>query len=83
MQIDCEVVDTRLIYVSNKAVPQHMKTQGNNTSYDQHTNHRNKIRKGKLNRNNEKAKAYKPYFIQNKFLKPGDNSSFELPDNFR
>lgn len=54
MQIDCEVIDTRLINVEDKAIPQHFKPTGNTT---------NTSNKHKLNVRQKLKKPYKPYFM--------------------
>lgn len=56
MQIDCEVIDTRLINIKDKAIPQHFKPTGNTTTSTKH----NKMNE----RHNQKLKKpYKPYFM--------------------
>lgn len=63
MQIDCEVIDTRLINVKDNAIPEHFKPSGNTT------NSPNKHQK--MGVRQKLKKPYKPYFmnkIQNSTL---------------
>lgn len=60
MQIDCEVLDTRLIHVKYGVIPHHFKTEGNSTA--------NVKQEKKTRRENKtedyKNRDYRPYFMQ-------------------
>lgn len=70
MQIDCEVLDTRLIHVKHGSIPQHLRTYANTT-------------KGKPSSESSSFtntdlpkyynKVYKPYFINKKGIKTKRN----------
>lgn len=65
MQIDCEVLDTRLIHVKHGSIPQHLRTYANLTKEKQSNN---------FNVSNTDSpkyykKMYKPYFIKKNSVK--------------
>ncbi|KAJ8918898.1 hypothetical protein NQ315_016800 [Exocentrus adspersus] len=70
MQIDCEVLDTRLIHVKHGTIPQHLRTYGNATTAKDSEADSNA-------RNSSEADAkyykesYKPYFMNKELLKRG------------
>lgn len=75
MQIDCEVLDTRLFDINYGSIPLHLRTthQGNYTNQDQqHTTSTDTQNKGNNTSSTEKLtkKLYKPYFIDKNELKP-------------
>lgn len=72
MQIDCEVINTRLIYVENESIPQHMRT-GNGTQAPLNTENEEKPLKMRRHRN----KPYKPYFLNQR---PTTNTSVKLQE---
>ncbi|CAH2014032.1 unnamed protein product [Acanthoscelides obtectus] len=61
MQIDCEVLDTKLIHVKHGSIPQHLRGFSNDT----------KKEAGESTASDKKYKRpYKPYFVNNNLLKP-------------
>lgn len=58
MQIDCEVLDTRLIHVKYGVIPHHFKAGGNSTANVKEQKKKNKTE------DDYKARDYKPYFMQ-------------------
>lgn len=69
MQIDCEVLDTRLIHVKHGSIPKHLRAYANVTKEE--TNSENS------NFTNSKVpkyykKSYKPYFINKEEIKRKD-----------
>ncbi|KAJ8965064.1 hypothetical protein NQ314_004465 [Rhamnusium bicolor] len=68
MQIDCEVLDTRLIHIKHGAIPQHLRTYGNTTKQEPSSD------SNVSNSSSSEAKyykePYKPYFINKNSLKP-------------
>lgn len=70
MQIDCEVVDMHLIQIKNRAIPQHLRTRGNNTQSTENS---------RTDTNYEKVKKkYKPYFLKTGSLKRLDNATLNF-----
>lgn len=68
MQIDCEVLDTRLIHVKHGAIPQHLRSYGNSTT------EKDPSADGKVsNSSGSDAKyykeSYKPYFMNKNLVK--------------
>lgn len=57
MQIDCEVLDTRLIQVRYGTIPLHLRKNGNFT-------YQNNDKPTETPSNYTERKAYKPYFIK-------------------
>lgn len=76
MQIDCEVLDTRLLHVKYGVIPQHLRTHGNTTqesysnSTDNNVNDTNTTRDKNYTVNN----SYKPYFMRKSYLKFKDSA---------
>lgn len=61
MQIDCEVLDTRLIHVKYRTIPKHLRKQGNSTFGAEGMTKSNEAASNYTN-----SKPYKPYFIKRK-----------------
>ena len=68
MQIDCEVLDTRLIQVRYGSIPQHLRTHGNAT----YQNNDSVSKPSESTANYTTRKAYKPYFIKQKAVRPSE-----------
>nr|CAH7736834.1 unnamed protein product [Callosobruchus chinensis] len=66
MQIDCEVLDTKLIHVKHGSIPQHLRGYSNYTKKDNSENAASDKKYYK--------RPYKPYFVNKNILKP--NSGF-------
>ena len=63
MQIDCEVLDTRLIHIEYGSIPRHFRTHGNFTNATYKTSSQGE-------EENRKSKPYRPYFLRgNKVLR--------------
>lgn len=60
MQIDCEVLDTRLIHVKYGVIPQNFKTEGNSSNIKKPE----KMRENKSEDGGYKTGDYTPYFMQ-------------------
>lgn len=76
MQIDCEVVDTRLIHVNYGSIPQHMRNQSYSSYEDEQEKNKHENKHEGVKRN--KQKMYRPYFIKRKKYQNPGNSSFNL-----
>lgn len=61
MQIDCEVLDTRLIHVKYGAIPQHLRTEGNTTRAQENKQSDDAIQKQHYKNDTQ----YVPYFVRN------------------
>lgn len=61
MQIDCEVLDTRLIHVKHGSIPKHLRAYTNITKEETSEN---------TNIPKYYKKSYKPYFINKREIKP-------------
>lgn len=61
MQIDCEVLDTRLIHVKYGAIPDHLRSNGNTT--DDIKEDRDSTKS--VPKDIDNSDSYKPYFIHN------------------
>ncbi|VEN54396.1 unnamed protein product [Callosobruchus maculatus] len=62
MQIDCEVLDTKLIHVKHGSIPQHLRGYSNDTKKDTSDNSTSDKKYYK--------RPYKPYFVNKNILKP-------------
>ncbi|CAH0553451.1 unnamed protein product [Brassicogethes aeneus] len=75
MQIDCEVLDTRLIHVKYGTIPQHLRTSENATATKPESHTSNNVSKSTESPTAKYAKkTYKPYFI--------DKNSFKVNSRF-
>lgn len=81
MQIDCEVLDTRLIHVKYGAIPQHLRTEGNTTdpAYD-HLKKENKESDAIDKQHYKNNTQYMPYFVHNEHLYKSDSNSTVYSD---
>ncbi|KAJ8941063.1 hypothetical protein NQ318_006837 [Aromia moschata] len=69
MQIDCEVLDTRLIQVKHGAIPQHLRAYGNATKKDPSDD--SNVSNSSGGEASYYKESYKPYFIdKNSAIKP-------------
>ncbi|RZC35870.1 cyclic AMP-dependent transcription factor ATF-6 beta, partial [Asbolus verrucosus] len=73
MQIDCEVLDTKLIQVRYGSIPQHLRRHDNSTTYQ---NNEDVSKSSDSAANYTHKKAYKPYFIKQKSVRPSDDPDF-------
>lgn len=78
MQIDCEVIDTRLLHVKSRSIPDHLKHTKedlNNVNNDNNITSQNDTNNSRSNSNADSdsdainTKLYKPYFLKNAPLK--------------
>jgi cyclic AMP-dependent transcription factor ATF-6 alpha len=65
MQIDCEVLDTRLIQIRYGSIPQHLRRPGNAT----YQNTEDVSKQSGTSTNYTTKKAYRPYFIKQKAVR--------------
>jgi hypothetical protein len=65
MQIDCEVLDTRLIQIRYGSIPQHLRRPGNAT----YQNTEDVSKQSGTSTNYTAKKAYRPYFIKQKAVR--------------
>lgn len=68
MQIDCEVLDTRLINIKHGAIPQHLRTHGNTTTEKDPSADSNVSNSSSSDAKQYKD-TYKPYFMNKDLLK--------------
>lgn len=64
MQIDCEVLDTRLIHVKHGSIPKHLRAYSNVTKEKTESSNFSNSDIPKYYK-----KSYKPYFINKKHIK--------------
>ncbi|KAG5894091.1 hypothetical protein JTB14_003947 [Gonioctena quinquepunctata] len=75
MQIDCEVLDTRLIHIKHGSIPQHLKAYSNATKKE-HVDDE-KVSDPTASEPHYYKKPYKPYFI-NKYSLKHNGGIFEI-----
>ncbi|XP_044258357.1 cyclic AMP-dependent transcription factor ATF-6 alpha [Tribolium madens] len=74
MQIDCEVLDTRLIQIRYGSIPQHLRKHGNAT----YQNNESVTKPSETASNYTARKAYKPYFIKQKTVRSSDQDFYNI-----
>nr|XP_023030390.1 cyclic AMP-dependent transcription factor ATF-6 alpha isoform X1 [Leptinotarsa decemlineata] len=70
MKIDCEVLNTRLIYIKHGTIPQHLKRYSNETARKESPDE--KVSDKNSHRTRDYKKPYKPYFIDKYALKSSE-----------
>jgi len=76
MQIDCEVLDTRLIQIRYGSIPQHLRSHGNSTAYQSSNSSGDVSKRSDSTANYTRKKAYRPYFVKADMVKSGGDPDF-------